>query len=45
MAARSGIIGNGGASGALADYLLIENAVRGESLEVVRDHIPFEVRH
>lgn len=43
MAAPSGIIGNGGASGALADYLLIEDAVRGKSLEVVPDHIPFEV--
>jgi threonine dehydrogenase-like Zn-dependent dehydrogenase len=27
----------------LADYLLIEDAVRGKSLEVVPDHIPFEV--
>lgn len=43
MVAPSGIIGNGGASGALAEYLLIENAVRGESLEVVPAHIPFEV--
>jgi threonine dehydrogenase-like Zn-dependent dehydrogenase len=43
MAAPSGIIGNGGATGALADYLLIENAVRGTSLEIVADHIPFEV--
>jgi 2-desacetyl-2-hydroxyethyl bacteriochlorophyllide A dehydrogenase len=43
MAAPSGIIGNGGASGALSDYLLIENALRGTSLEVVPDHIPFEV--
>ena len=43
MAAPSGIIGNGGASGALAEYLLIEDAVRGRSLEVVPDHIPFEV--
>jgi L-iditol 2-dehydrogenase len=43
MAAPSGIIGNGGASGALADYLLVENAVRGISLEVVPDHIPWEV--
>jgi 2-desacetyl-2-hydroxyethyl bacteriochlorophyllide A dehydrogenase len=43
MAAPSGIIGNGGSSGALAEYLLIENAVRGTSLEVVPDHIPFEV--
>jgi 2-desacetyl-2-hydroxyethyl bacteriochlorophyllide A dehydrogenase len=43
MTAPSGIIGNGGATGALADYLLIENAVRGTSLEIVPDHIPFEV--
>jgi L-iditol 2-dehydrogenase len=43
MAAASGIIGNGGASGALADYLLVENAVRGISLEVIPDNIPWEV--
>src|SRR5271163_5226559 len=43
MAAPSGIIGNGGATGALAAYLLIENAVRGTSLEVIPDHIPWEV--
>jgi 2-desacetyl-2-hydroxyethyl bacteriochlorophyllide A dehydrogenase len=43
MAAPNGIIGNGGSSGALSEYLLIENAVRGTSLEVVPDHIPFEV--
>jgi L-iditol 2-dehydrogenase len=43
MAAPSGIIGNGGASGALADYLIIQNAVRGTSLEVIPDHIPWEV--
>jgi threonine dehydrogenase-like Zn-dependent dehydrogenase len=43
MAAPGGIIGNGGEAGALADYLLIENAVRGVSLEVIPDHIPFEV--
>ncbi len=43
MTAPSGIIGNGGARGALADYLLIEDAVRGTSLEVVPDHVPFEV--
>src|SRR5215212_4835359 len=41
MAAPSGIVGNGGASGALAEYLLVENAQRGASLEVVPDHIPF----
>jgi threonine dehydrogenase-like Zn-dependent dehydrogenase len=43
MVAPGGIIGNGGPTGALAEYLLIENAVRGTSLEVVPDHIPFEV--
>lgn len=43
MAAPGGIIGNGGPSGALADCLLIENAVRGTSLEVIPDHVPWEV--
>jgi 2-desacetyl-2-hydroxyethyl bacteriochlorophyllide A dehydrogenase len=43
MAAPSGIIGNGATTGALSEYLLIENAVRGTSLDVVPDHIPFEV--
>jgi len=43
MAAPRGIIGNGGPSGALSEYLLIENAVRGTSLEVVPGHIPFGV--
>ncbi|HUB54103.1 MAG TPA: zinc-binding dehydrogenase [Mycobacterium sp.] len=43
MAAPTGFIGNGGPAGGLADYLLIEQAVRGRSLEVVPDHIPFEV--
>jgi L-iditol 2-dehydrogenase len=43
MAAPSGIIGNGGAAGALAEYLLVEEAERGTSLEVLPGHIPFEV--
>jgi L-iditol 2-dehydrogenase len=43
MAAPSGIIGNGGATGALSDYLLIESAVRGTSLDVIPNHIPWEV--
>ena len=43
MARPGDIIGNGGTSGALSEYLLIENAVRGTSLEVIPDHIPFEV--
>ncbi|WP_276040182.1 zinc-dependent alcohol dehydrogenase [Mycolicibacterium alvei] len=43
MAVADDIIGNGGSVGALADYLLIKDAVRGRSLEVVPDHIPYEV--
>lgn len=43
MAAPTGIIGNGGATGGLSEYLLIEEAVLGTSLAVVPPHIPFEV--
>lgn len=43
MAAPSGVIGNGGSTGALAEYLVIENAVRGTSLEVIGDDVPFQV--
>lgn len=43
MAAGSGVIGNGGATGALADYLLVENAVRGTSLQVIPPEVPFTV--
>lgn len=43
MAVADDIIGNGGSTGALADYLLIKDAVRGRSLEVVPDRIPYEV--
>lgn len=43
MAVADDIIGNGGSTGALADYLLIKDAVRGVSVEVVPDHVPFEV--
>lgn len=43
MASRHGVVGNGGSAGALADYLLIDNAQPGVSLEVIPDHIPFEV--
>lgn len=43
MASPSGIIGNGGPAGALADYLLIENAVRATNLEVIPQHIPWQV--
>lgn len=43
MGAPNDIIGNGGSTGALADYLLIKNAVRGTNLEVIPRHVPFEV--
>lgn len=43
MASPGDIIGNGGGRGALAEYLLITDAVRGTHLEVIPDHIPFEV--
>jgi 2-desacetyl-2-hydroxyethyl bacteriochlorophyllide A dehydrogenase len=43
MARPEDIIGNGGTTGALADYLLIKDAVRGTSVEVVPASIPFEV--
>ncbi|MBB2993746.1 2-desacetyl-2-hydroxyethyl bacteriochlorophyllide A dehydrogenase [Mycolicibacterium iranicum] len=43
MAIPDDIIGNGGSTGALADFLLIRNAVRGHSLCVIPEHIPFEV--
>jgi len=43
IGAPSGIIGNGGATGALAEHLLVENAVRGQSIEVIPAEIPFTV--
>jgi threonine dehydrogenase-like Zn-dependent dehydrogenase len=43
MAVPDDIIGNGGSAGGLAEYLLIRNALRGQSIEVVPRHIPFEV--
>jgi 2-desacetyl-2-hydroxyethyl bacteriochlorophyllide A dehydrogenase len=43
MASPTGIIGNGGATGGLAEFLLIEQAVVGESVAIVPDHIPWEV--
>ncbi|PVU82604.1 theronine dehydrogenase [Cellulomonas sp. WB94] len=43
MAAPTGIIGNGGSTGGLADFLLIQDATVGVSLAIVPDEIPFEV--
>jgi (R,R)-butanediol dehydrogenase / meso-butanediol dehydrogenase / diacetyl reductase len=43
MVQPTGIIGNGGSEGALADYLLIRNAKRGHSFEVFPDTVPFDV--
>ena len=43
QAAPSGIIGCGGALGAMREYLLIENAVAGTSVAVFPDTLPFEI--
>lgn len=43
MAAPSGVIGNGGRLGALAEYLLVEDCEVGVSVKKIRDDIPFEV--
>lgn len=43
MAAPSGIIGNGGSTGGLAEFLLIEAAELGRSVQIVPNHIPFAV--
>jgi 2-desacetyl-2-hydroxyethyl bacteriochlorophyllide A dehydrogenase len=43
MALADDIIGNGGSSGGLAEFLMIRNAVRGHSLEVIPDNVPYEV--
>lgn len=43
MAQPGGVIGNGGNEGALAEHLLIREAVRGRSVEVFPDSMPFEV--
>lgn len=43
MASRTGIIGNGGTTGGLSEYLLIDNAELGGSVAIVPPHIPFEV--
>ncbi|MDT0321926.1 zinc-dependent alcohol dehydrogenase [Streptomyces millisiae] len=41
--APSGIIGCGGPLGAMSEYLLVENAVVGESVAVFPDTLPFDV--
>ena len=43
MAAPSGIIGSGGAYGALAEFLLIEQARPGVTLRVIPDFVPWPV--
>lgn len=43
MASPDDIIGNGGTRGALAELLLVHDAVRGKNLEVIPDYVPFEV--
>lgn len=43
LAAPTGIIGNGGSTGGLANFLLVENVIVGESLAIMPKHIPWEV--
>ncbi|WP_425862112.1 zinc-dependent alcohol dehydrogenase [Arthrobacter sp. TWP1-1] len=43
MGAPTGIIGNGGSTGGLANFLLVENVTVGESLAIMPKHIPWEV--
>lgn len=43
MKAPSGLVGTGGPLGAMSEYLLVEQAVLGETLEKVPAHVPFEV--
>ncbi|WP_255546682.1 zinc-binding dehydrogenase [Glaciihabitans sp. dw_435] len=43
MVAPTGIIGSGGTTGGMADFLLVQNAEVGVSVAIVPDHIPFEV--
>ncbi|WP_218141780.1 zinc-binding dehydrogenase [Frigoribacterium sp. MCBA15_019] len=43
MVAPTGIIGSGGTTGGLADYLLVQDAVLWRSLLTVPEHVPFEV--
>ena len=43
IASRTALIGSGGSQGALSEFLLIENAVRGVALQVISKEVPFEV--
>ena len=43
IASRAAMIGSGGASGALSEFLLIEDAVLGTSLAIMPKHVPFYV--
>jgi 2-desacetyl-2-hydroxyethyl bacteriochlorophyllide A dehydrogenase len=43
IASRTQMIGSGGEYGALADYLLVGDAVVGTSLAIVPKHVPFAV--
>jgi (R,R)-butanediol dehydrogenase / meso-butanediol dehydrogenase / diacetyl reductase len=43
MNAPSGLIGTGGPLGGMREYLLVERAVLGETLQKVPAHVPFDV--
>ncbi|GGL37320.1 zinc-binding dehydrogenase [Phycicoccus endophyticus] len=43
MRLRDGLLGSGGAQGALSEYVLVEDAAPGVQLRVIPEHIPWEV--
>jgi (R,R)-butanediol dehydrogenase / meso-butanediol dehydrogenase / diacetyl reductase len=43
MNAPSGLIGTGGPLGAMSEYLLVENAALGRTLQTIPAHVPFAV--
>lgn len=43
MAFSDGLLGSGGAQGALTEYVLVSDAVAGRHVRVIPDHIPWHV--
>lgn len=43
MAFTDGLLGSGGAQGALSEFVVVRDAVAGRQVQVVPDHVPWEV--
>ncbi|WP_328291443.1 zinc-binding dehydrogenase [Kineococcus sp. NBC_00420] len=43
MAFADGLLGSGGAQGALSEFVLVTDAAPGRQLKVIPDHVPWEV--